>query len=155
MTISRRATRSRSLLDDRFRKLGSAKRYAAPVRGWIKAIREALGMSTAQLAKRLKIKQPSVVELEQSEAAGTMELQTLRRVAAALDCTLVYALVPNKPLETMLRDRARAFERRRREHIEHSMLLEDQLEDQPVTSKNLKARLDEILRETNPRLFWD
>ncbi len=112
-------------------------------------------MSTAQLAKRLKIKQPSVVELEQSEAAGTMELQTLRRVAAALDCTLVYALVPNKPLETMLRDRARAFERRRREHIEHSMLLEDQLEDQPVTSKNLKARLDEILRETNPRLFWD
>jgi predicted DNA-binding mobile mystery protein A len=151
MTRSQRATRSRSLLDDRFRKLGSAKRYAAPVRGWIRAIREALGMSTAQLAKRLKIKQPSLVELEQSEAAGTIELQTLRRVAAALDCTLVYALVPNKPLETMVRDRARAFERRRREHVEHSMLLEDQ----KVTSKNLKARLDEIVRETNPRLFWD
>ena len=128
-----------------------ARRYAPPVRGWIKAIREPLGMSTAQLARRLKIKQPSLVELEQSEAAGTIELRTLRRVAAALDCTLVYALVPNKPLETMVRDRARAFERRRREHVEHSMLLEDQ----EVTSKNLKARLDEIVRETNPRLFWD
>ena len=128
-----------------------ARRYAPPVRGWIKAIREPLGMSTAQLARRLKIKQPSLVELEQSEAAGTIELRTLRRVAAALDCTLVYALVPNKPLETMVRDRARAFERRRREHVEHSMLLEDQ----EVTSKNLKARLDEIVCETNPRLFWD
>ena len=41
-----------------------------PVRGWIKAIREALGMSTAQLAKRLGVKQPSVVALERSEAKG-------------------------------------------------------------------------------------
>jgi predicted DNA-binding mobile mystery protein A len=153
MTKPRRATRSRSQLDDRLRKLGAARRYTAPIRGWIRAIREALGMSTAQLAKRLKIKQPSLVELEQSEAAGTIELQTLRRVAAALDCTLVYALVPNKPLETMVRDRARAFERRRREHVEHSMLLEDRRQN--VTSKNLKARIDEIMRETNPRLFWD
>jgi predicted DNA-binding mobile mystery protein A len=148
---SRRSTHSRSQLDERFRKLGPARRYAPPVRGWIKAIREALGMSTAQLARRLKIKQPSLVQLEQSEAKGTIELRTLRRVAAALDCTLVYALVPNKPLEAMVRDRARAFGLRRREYVEHSMLLENQ----KVRAKDIEARLDEILRETNPRLFWD
>jgi predicted DNA-binding mobile mystery protein A len=108
-------------------------------------------MSTAQLAKRLGIKQPSLVALEQSEAKGTIELATLRRVAKALDCALVYALVPNKPLETTLRDRARAFRRRRRGPVEHSMLLEDQ----KVTAKDAEARLDEIMRETNPRLFWD
>lgn len=108
-------------------------------------------MSTAQLAKRLGIRQPSLVALEQSEAKGTIELATLRRVAEALDCTIVYALVPNKPLETMLRDRARAFARRRRAPVEHSMLLEDQ----KVTAKDAEARLDEIVRETNPRLFWD
>jgi predicted DNA-binding mobile mystery protein A len=108
-------------------------------------------MTTSQLAGRLKIKQPSLVELEQSEARGTIELQTLRRVAEALDCTLVYALVPNKPIESMLRDRARAFERKRREYVEHSMLLEGQ----GVLSKNTKARLDDVVRETNPRLFWD
>jgi len=151
MNTSRRSTHFRSQLDERFRKLGPARRYAPPVRGWIKAIREALGMSTAQLARRLKIKQPSLVQLEQSEAKGTIELRTLRRVAAALDCTLVYALVPNKPLEAMVRDRARAFGLRRREYVEHSMLLENQ----KVTAKHLDARLDEILRETNPRLFWD
>jgi predicted DNA-binding mobile mystery protein A len=151
MKKARLATESRSQLDERFRELGPATRYAAPVRGWIKAIREALGMSTAQLAKRLGIKQPSLVALEQSEAKGTIELATLRRVAQALDCTLVYALVPNKPLESTVRDRARAFVRRRRGPVEHSMLLEDQT----VTAKNGEARLDEIVRETNPRLFWD
>jgi predicted DNA-binding mobile mystery protein A len=108
-------------------------------------------MSTAQLAVRLKIKQPSLVNLEQSEAKGTIELATLRRVAEALDCTLVYALLPNKPLEATVRDRARAFARKRRAYIEHSMLLEDQT----VKGKEPNARLDDIMRETNPRLFWD
>lgn len=151
MNKARLAAQSRSHLDERFQELGPARRYAAPVRGWIKAIREALGMSTTQLAKRLGMKQPSVVAIEQSEAKGTIELATLRRVAEALDCTLVYAFVPNKPLEDIVRDRARTFARRRREPIEHSMLLEDQ----KVTSKNTEARLDEIVRDTNPRLFWD
>lgn len=108
-------------------------------------------MTTEQLAKRLGVKQPSVVAIEQSEAKGTIELATLRRVAEALDCALVYALVPNKPLETAVRDRARAFVRRRRGPIEHSMVLEDQ----KVTGKDDEAQLDEIVRETNPRLFWD
>jgi predicted DNA-binding mobile mystery protein A len=151
MKRARLAAQSRSQLDERFRELGSANRYTPPVRGWIKALREAFGMSTAQLAKRLGIRQPSLVALEQSEAKGTIELATLRRVAEALDCTLVYSLVPNKPLETTLRDRARAFARRRRAPVEHSMLLEDQ----KVMAKDAEARLDEIVRETNPRLFWD
>jgi predicted DNA-binding mobile mystery protein A len=153
MRKARLAAHSRSQLDERFRELGPAKRYAPPVRGWIKALREGLGMSTAQLAKRLGIKQPSLVALEQSEAKGTIELATLRRVAEALDCTLVYALVPNKPLKTTVRDRARAFARRRRGPVEHSMLLEDQ--KVKARAKDTEDRLDEIVRETNPRLFWD
>ena len=114
MKKARLAAHSRSQLDERFQELGPAKRYTPPVRGWIKALQEALGMSTAQLAKRLGISQPSLVLLEQSEAKGTIELATLRRAAQALDCTLVYAVVPNKPLETTIRDRARAFLRHRR-----------------------------------------
>jgi predicted DNA-binding mobile mystery protein A len=151
MKKTRLAAQSRSQLDQRFRELGPVNRYAVPVRGWIKAIRESLGMTTAQLATRMGIRQPSLVELEKSEAKGTIELATLRRVAEALDCTLIYALVPNKPLETTVRDRARAFARGRREPVEHSMLLEDQ----KVTAKGAEAQLEEIVRETNPRLFWD
>jgi predicted DNA-binding mobile mystery protein A len=151
MEKARLAAQSRTHLDKRFNDFGQVRRFAAPVRGWIKAVREALGMTTAQLAKRLGIKQPTVVALEQSEAKGTIELATLRRVAEALDCTLVYALVPNKPLEAMVRGRARLFARLRRGPVEHSMLLEDQ----KVTGKDAEKRLDEIVRETNPRLFWD
>jgi predicted DNA-binding mobile mystery protein A len=151
MNKPRLAAQSRTHLDERFKELGPVTRYSPPVRGWIKAVREALGMTTAQLAKRLGMKQPSVVAIEQSEAKGTIEVATLRRVAESLDCTLVYALVPNKPLETTIRDRAREFARRRRDPVEHSMLLEDQ----KVKGKDAEARLDEIVRETNPRLFWD
>ena len=151
MTKAKLAAHSRSQLDKRFNQIGPLSRFSVPVRGWIKALREGLGMSSEQLAKRLGVKQPSVVALEQSEAKGTIELATLRRVAEALDCTLVYALVPNKPLETIVRDRARILLRRRRAPVEHSMLLEDLA----VSAKDSKARLDEFLRETNPSRFWD
>ena len=151
MKKARLSAQSRSHLDDRFRELGPVTRYSTPVRGWIRAVREAFGMTTAQLAERLRVKQPSVVAIEQSEAKGTIEMATLRRMADALDCTLVYALVPNGPLNAMIRDRARAFLRRRQGPVEHSMLLEDQ----KAKGKDSEARLDEIVRETNPRLFWD
>lgn len=145
------AAQSRSRLDQRFEQLGSAERYAAPVRGWIKAIREALGMTTAQLAKRLGVRQPSVVALEQSEVNGTIALATLRRAAEALDCTLVYALIPNTPLEATVRERARAFARRHWRPVEHSMLLEDQ----QVKRNDTGADLEDIIRQTNPSRFWD
>jgi|SRR5277367_2590588 len=151
MRVAQIARRSRLRLDKRFEEIGQTTRFTPPVRGWVRAIRESLGMTTAQLAKRLRIKQPSIVNLEQSEAKGTIELATLRRLAEALDCRVVYALLPNKPLETMVRERARAFARCRLEPIEHTMLLEDQ----QVQVQDAEERVDEILRETNPRLFWD
>jgi predicted DNA-binding mobile mystery protein A len=151
MTRARRAAQARFNLDKRFKAMLPVTRFTPPVRGWVKAVREALGMSTVQLAKRLRVRQPSVTALEKSEARGAVELATLRRAAQALDCTLVYALVPNKPLDVVVRARARLYARRRLDPIRHSMALENQR----VTAKESEVRLDEILRETNPRLFWD
>jgi predicted DNA-binding mobile mystery protein A len=150
MKKARSAAQSRAHLDQRFSGFGPVTRYQPPVRGWIKAIREALGMTTEQLARRLGVKQPSVVQLEQSEAKGSIELATLRRVADALDCTLVYVFVPKKSLEETVRARARNFIRRSRAPVEHSMLLEDQ----KVPDKAEDPRLDEVLRETSPSHFW-
>ena len=150
MDRAKLAAHSRSRLDARLKELTPVARYAPPLRGWIKAIRESLGISTAQMAKKLGIKQPSVVAIEQSEVKGRIELATLRRAAEALDCTLVYALVPNRPLEAMVRDQARAFARLRLGAVERSMVLEDQR----VTAKEAEARLDELVRATNPQRFW-
>jgi len=144
-------SQSRARLDERFAAIGPAARFTPPARGWIRAVREALGMTTAQLASRLGVKQPSIISFERSEARGSIELATLRRAAEALNCTLVYALVPRKSLEATLREGASEFARKRLEPIEHSMLLEDQ----KVTVRDADARIDDILNETNPRLFWD
>jgi predicted DNA-binding mobile mystery protein A len=151
MKRARLAAQSRARLELRFEQMRPVERHASPARGWIKAIRQALGMTTAQLALRMGIRQPSVVAIEQSEAGGTIELATLRRAAEALGCTLVYALIPNQPLEATLKDRARTFARRRRKPVEHSMLLEDQ----QVMRTESDADLDQILRETNPARLWD
>jgi predicted DNA-binding mobile mystery protein A len=151
MKTARLTAQSRARLDERLAHFGAADRYRPPSRGWTRAIRKALGMSTAQLAKRLGIRQPSVVDLERSEEKGSIELATLRRVAEALDCDLVYALVPKQPLEMTIRLRARAFLRRRRSPIEHTMLLEAQEVAGPITEQ----QVDEIIRETSPRRFWD
>jgi predicted DNA-binding mobile mystery protein A len=151
MKTARIAAESRARLDERLEDFRPVERYRPPARGWIKAIREALGMSTAQLANRMGIRQPSVVDLERSEEKGSIELATLRRVAAALDCSLIYALVPNKPLEATIRERARALLRRRRRPVEHTMLLEDQ----QVKETGNDAHVEDIIRQTNPRLFWE
>ena len=116
-----------------------------------RAIREALGMSTAQLAKRLGTKQPTLVGIEQSEARGTIQLATLRRAAEAMNCTLVYALVPNESLETMVHERARKLARQRLRAVEHTM----RLEDQSVRPEDLEERIDAFSREIRPRELWN
>ena len=147
----RLASQSRAHLAERFAAIGDAARFTPPYRGWIRAVREALGLTTTQLAVRMGVKQPTLVAFEQAEAKGSIQLATLRRAAEALDCTLVYALVPKRTLEATLRGRARDFLRRRLDPVAHSMLLENQ----KVEGLNLEAQLDEVIRETNPRLFWD
>src|SRR5580704_13549145 len=97
MSRMRLATQSRSRLDQRFQELGAVTRYSSPVRGWIKAVREALGMTTEQLARRLGVKQPSVVAIEQSEAKGTIELATLRRWPKHSTALLSSRLCPRNP----------------------------------------------------------
>jgi predicted DNA-binding mobile mystery protein A len=151
MANSRIISQSRQSLDAVFKDIGAVARFKPPVRGWIKAIREALGMSSAQLAKRVGMKQPTLTAIEQSEIKGTIQLTTLRRVAEAMDCTLVYALVPNKPLEVIVREQARNVARRRLQSVEHSMVLEHQA----VSLKGFEKRLDALASEMSPRALWD
>lgn len=151
MKNPRITAQSRESLDARFNAMRPTAGFNPPVRGWIKAIREALGMSSAQLARRMHIKQPSVVAAEQSEIKGSIQLATLRRVAKAMNCTVVYALVPNDSLETIVREQARRVARRRLRSVEHSMLLEDQ----SVPAQEFEGRIDALARDINPRALWD
>jgi predicted DNA-binding mobile mystery protein A len=99
---------------------------ARPPRGWVRAIRSALGMTTAQLADRLNMTQSAASKLEASEAAGTIQLNSLAKVADALDCTLVYVLVPREPLADTVKQRARTVAARELGAVDVTMALEDQ-----------------------------
>src|SRR5436189_523331 len=93
-------------LDSRFTAMRPLLKSQRPPKGWLRAIRDALGMTTKQFGRRLGVSQPRIVELEQSEVSGSVTLHTLQRAAEALGCRLVYAVVPEKPLAETVRERA-------------------------------------------------
>jgi predicted DNA-binding mobile mystery protein A len=120
------SVRSRELLDSHFDEWQPLRGLARPPRGWVRAIREALGMSAATLSERLGTTAGAVSRLEQSEAADRIRLDTLRRAADALGCDLVYLLVPRRPLTAVVRDRARELAHHQIIATEQTMRLEDQ-----------------------------
>jgi predicted DNA-binding mobile mystery protein A len=134
------AVRSRELLDAHFEEWQPLRRLARPPRGWIRAVREALGMSAAVLAERLGITPGAVIRLEQSEAGDRIRLETLRRAADALGCDLVYLLVPRRPLTAVVHERAREVARWQVAAVDQTMRLEDQATDDTRSLEEQVAR---------------
>lgn len=117
-----------------------------PSRGWLKAIREALGRTERQQAERLGISGPTLHKSEQSEAEERITLGQLRKLADGLDCELVYALVPRRPLTDMVKDRARAIATEEVSGVAHTMGLEDQRPGTERLRKQVERRTEELLR---------
>jgi predicted DNA-binding mobile mystery protein A len=141
-------------LDKRFTALRPLIKSARPPKGWLRAVRDALGMTTAQLGRRLSVSQPRIVELEQSEVSGSVTLHTLQRAAEALGCRLVYALVPERPLTEIVCERAEKVAERRSGAVEHTMRLENQAVQSKRASKELHRQLvEDLLRR--PARLWD
>jgi predicted DNA-binding mobile mystery protein A len=120
--------------------------------GWIRALRQALGLSAAALGSRMKLAQQSVVQLEKNERAGAITLASLRRAAEAFDAELVYAIIPRKPLRETISQRAKEVARKRVAPVAHSM----QLEAQGLADNELQERIMELAHELerNPRELW-
>jgi predicted DNA-binding mobile mystery protein A len=98
----------------------------APPRGWIKAIRESLGMTARQLAARMGVAPSRIPVIEKAEVTGATTLRTLRQAAVAMNCAFVYAFMPIEPLDDMLRDRAMQKARKDVARLDHTMRLENQ-----------------------------
>lgn len=145
---------ARRKLDKRLNNLRNSKGFVRPPRGWIKAIREALGMTSKQLGKRLKVSQPRVVGIEKAEASGAITLDSLERAAHALNCRLVYALVPRQSLESLIEERATALAMRRLAPTRHSMALEAQSVDQADEEEQIRALASSLAERSDPAL-WD
>lgn len=143
--------RARKSLDGR---LATAPRASAPPAGWLRAVQQALGLSGVQVARRIGVPPQSVAKFERSEADGTIGLSTLRRVAEALECEVVYALVPkqDKTFEDIVQRRAHAIALRELAPVRHTMALEAQ----SVSKRDDDAMLADLTAELvrNPRRLW-
>lgn len=141
-------------LDKKLLGLRPLVKNARPPKGWLRAIRNALGMTTAQLARRMGVTQPRIIELEQSEVSGSVTLHSLQRAAEALGCRVVYALVPDRPLADAVRMRAELIADKQLASVRHTMSLEDQAVKNKRASKELRQQfMQELLRR--PARLWD
>ena len=151
-------TQFRSLLVDqlsnRLKGLDRKELREPPTKGWIRSIREALSMSAGQLAKRVGVAQPNITEWERREMDGTITLKSMRRVAEAMQCDLVYALVPRKPINSILEERAEQVAAGSLEQVSRSMRLEDQ-ETSAAHRARLAQQLVRRLLEETPKRLWD
>jgi predicted DNA-binding mobile mystery protein A len=147
MKSPRRTARRR--LDQRLVGLDLGQR---PPRGWIRAIREALGMTTAELGQRMGLTQSRVSQIERSEELGSIRLNTLERAAQALNCQVRYVFVPNEPLEEMVQRQARLRAQAEVDAVTHTMALEDQVPEPGVLDALVKEMAERFVDE---RHLWE
>lgn len=140
-------------LDTTLARWRAAELSTRPHSGWIKAIRETLGMPATLLAKRLGVVASTVTRLEKSEADDSISLSTLRRAAEALDCELHYVLVPRQSLADTLASRANQIARERMADVAHNMALESQTTSNETVTNQTRALADSLLKGPRRELW--
>lgn len=149
----RKLKRAREQLDETLKVFSGANSVTRPIRGWIRAIRDALGMNMRQLADRLGVSQSRIVKIEQDELSGGLSIKTLEKIADKLDCVFVYGFAPRSTLENTVRNQAVCIAQERMNKISHHMYLEAQ----ELTNHHTKAAFESIVEEIleSPSKIWD
>ncbi len=144
----------RSQLDANLQRFRPLMSIAPPVKGWICAIKDALGMNGRQLADRMGVHRSRTKQLEQQELTGALTIKMMRKTAEALDCVFVYGFVPKTSLEETVRYRAKQVAGKRFSAANQNMALENQSLDAKEGREVLSEEIDEIV-ETAPANLWD
>jgi len=142
-------------LDRRFAALRPLLANPRPAKGWVRALRDALGMTTQQLAQRMGVSQSRIPELEQAEVSGGITLKSLERAAEAMGCRVVYALVPEHALGDVVRAQAALVADRQLAAVDQSMRLEDQAVRDAGVRKHQRDTLIAQLMQRPARLWRD
>lgn len=142
-------------LNSKMLAFASLQKVAPPPTGWIKAIRNAIGMSMLQLGKRLSITKQSVQDIERREKDGSISIKALRETARALDMQLIYGFVPNDgSLEALIDRKAKELATQIVQRTSNSMKLEDQENSKQRIEKAIEERAA-IIKNEMPKTLWD
>ena len=144
----------REQLDASLQRLRPILNVTAPPKGWIRAIRDALGMTAKQLANRLDVAQQAVARIEKEESAGSVTIKTMRRIAECLDCVFVYGFVPRTSLEETVARQAKKVAAQRLAQASQTMSLENQALSRRENEQALSDLVDELIRVL-PSNLWN
>jgi len=110
--------------------------------GWIRYIRQAMFMTLQTLAKEAGSSKATVQQIEKRETVGKVTIETMRKIANAMDCDFVYAIVPKAPLSEHLKRKATIKATRIIREADVHMTLEDQR-----VSQDIKDRIERVAEE--------
>ncbi|MFA6020700.1 MAG: mobile mystery protein A [Rhodospirillales bacterium] len=128
--------------------------FRQPQEGWVVTVRKALGMSGAQLARRLGVSRASVSQTEKNERSGNVTIKHMQAVAEALGCKFVYAIVPEKDIETLILNQAQKKATDLVRRTSGHMALEKQALPNEWNAREAERLRDEYLRAM-PSDFWE
>jgi len=125
-----------------------------PSEGWLTTIRKALGMSGADVAARLGQGRNTVYQAERNERNNVITLAQMEKLATAMGCHFVYAIVPDGRIEDVIRKQARQKAEARIRRVSAHMALEQQSLPEPQIQARIEDLAEELVR-TMPPDFWD
>lgn len=142
-------------LDSKLKQFSVIGDFEKPEEGWIMTIRKALGMNIQQLAKRVGKKLVTVREFEIREATDQIRIGTLKEIADALDCELVYTLVPKRgSLEKMVEERAQEVAKKLVAKDPEIRKIKDKPKKERAIKKAASVKAEELKNE-RPKFLWD
>lgn len=147
----------RQLVDAKLQPWLQARNTDMPLDGWLKAIRTALGLTAAELAKRADLQASDVLHLEKREVLKSASLAALDRAAKAMNCRLTWAIVPETPyhsLSEIVEKRAQKLALKLVKAVDQTMQLEAQGISAEASKKQAEDLAMELIRNGDPRI-WD
>jgi predicted DNA-binding mobile mystery protein A len=142
-------------LDQKLKPFQNTEMVLVPNRGWINTIRTTLNMTMAQLGTKLNITRQGVKNIEESEAKGTITINSLKEVGKAMNLRFVYGYVPkDKTIDNFINIKAEELAKKIVVRTNQNMRLEDQgIKDEKIKD-SIKELAIELKREMKKSL-WD
>jgi len=125
-----------------------------PPEGWLASVRKAMGMSGPQLAKRLKLTKAAIYQAERNELEGAISIKQLQKLARSMNSQLVYAIIPDKPVNEIVFDQAKM----KAETLVQQASIHMGLEKQSLTEEQIQKEIIRIAKELAnemPSDLWD
>lgn len=139
---------SNLLLEKKFEQLSDLKKLEKPPEGWIKAICQALWITSSQFAKKLGITQPRVIEMQKNEM--NLKLSTMQKIADAFGFEFIYAFVPKTSIKAIRYNQAE----KKAKIILEIMNRDMSLQQRRVLNKALLKEITEDFLYSKQRI-WD